>query len=290
MYVVMELMSGGELFDRIVEKDKYTEEETRVAFKMIMNAMGYLHDNDIVHRDLKPENLLYSSDEPHAELKVADFGLAHMVSDNQLLKHVCGTPAYVAPEMLAKKGYGKAADMWSLGVILYILLSGCPPFYQEDHAELFQAIMTGDYDYPSPDWDDVSPKARDLVEKLMCVDPASRLNVKQVLEHEFMVDEASSKHKEGACKALRRFNARRRFKKGILAVQMIAAMSNAVKVHKKDGEGNGGGGGVSAAASLLSRLKEPQACEEPPAPVAADEEKPSTETPVEATAAPEASE
>jgi calcium/calmodulin-dependent protein kinase I len=162
VYIVMELMAGGELFDRIVEKECYSEEETQKAFADILKAMKFLHDEGIVHRDLKPENLLYNTKADDAVLKLADFGLAHLIKEGQLLQSACGTPCYVAPEILAKQGYGKEVDMWSLGVILYILLSGCPPFYQEENSELFAAILAGDYTFPSPDWDDISENAIDL--------------------------------------------------------------------------------------------------------------------------------
>ena len=231
-YIVMELMSGGELFDRIVEKECYNEHETRVAFRDVTNALIYLHDQGIVHRDLKPENLLYNSKNDNADLKIADFGLASIIDDGQLLHSACGTPGYVAPEILKKskkkkKGYGLPVDMWSLGVILYILLSGCPPFYQEDQNELFAAIIEGDYDFPSPDWDDVSKEAVDLVKKLLCLNPKKRLTARQVLEHPFMTaEQVSMAPNKIALEKLKSYNAKRRFKKAIVAVQMINLMKS----------------------------------------------------------------
>ena len=231
-YIVMELMSGGELFDRIVEKECYNEHETRVAFRDVTNALIYLHDQGIVHRDLKPENLLYGSKKDDAALKIADFGLASIIDDGQLLHSACGTPGYVAPEILKKnkkkkKGYGLPVDMWSLGVILYILLSGCPPFYQEDQNELFAAIIEGDYDFPSPDWDEVSDEAIDLVKKLLTLNPKKRLTAKQVLEHPFMTaEQVKMTPNTIALEKLKAYNAKRRFKKAILAVQMINLMKS----------------------------------------------------------------
>jgi len=238
VFIIMEVMSGGELFDRIVEKECYNEAEARKAFKDMLMAIKYLHEKGIVHRDLKPENLLYASKEDDAVLKLADFGLAHILKDNQLLSSACGTPGYVAPEVLAKKGYGKEVDMWGLGVILYILLSGCPPFYHEDHSELFQAIMTADYDFPSPDWDNISPEAVDLIKALMCLDPKQRITAEDALKHPFMVSELEGEHMAESCAKLKAFNARRRFKKGILAVQMVSMMKHAAfnsKAGKKSG-------------------------------------------------------
>ncbi|CAM9578996.1 unnamed protein product, partial [Phaeothamnion confervicola] len=133
-YMVMELCTGGELFDRIVSKEHYTENEARNCIKNIVAAIRYCHENNIVHRDLKPENLLYSDhDESKAVLKLADFGLAKLLNDETLMHTACGTPGYVAPEILKGEGYGKAVDMWSIGVISYILLCGFPPFYDESN-------------------------------------------------------------------------------------------------------------------------------------------------------------
>jgi calcium/calmodulin-dependent protein kinase I len=234
VYIVMELMAGGELFDRIVSKEVYNEQEARVAFKDMLMAVKYLHSHDIVHRDLKPENLLYQSNAPDAKLKLADFGMAHMLKDTQLLSSACGTPGYIAPEMMVKKGYGKEVDMWSLGVILYIMLSGCPPFYQEDHLELFRAIMAADYDFPSPDWDLVSPEAVDLVKGLMCLDPKVRLTPDQAMEHPFMQSDKLGGHMDIAVTKMKKYNARRRFKKGILAVQIATMMKNSTRSKNKE--------------------------------------------------------
>ena len=143
-YLIMEPMFGGELFDRIVKKNFYTESEACDAICVVADAIQYCHSKGIVHRDLKPENLLYASDKDDARLAVADFGLAKRVlSIDELMISACGTPGYVAPEVLEQKGYDAKADYWSLGVIAYILLCGFPPFYDENNAALFQSIKTG---------------------------------------------------------------------------------------------------------------------------------------------------
>jgi calcium/calmodulin-dependent protein kinase I len=243
VYIVMELMEGGELFDRIVAKDRYSEHESRVAFFDIVNAVLYCHEQGIVHRDLKPENLLYSSKGDDAVLKLADFGLAKMLQHNQLLTSACGTPGYVAPEMLKKKSYGKEVDMWSLGVILYILVAGYPPFYQEDHNEMFRAICAADYDFPSPEFDDVGDDIIEVIQGLMCVDPSKRMTCKDVLASRFMTKEnVSTVHRDAVVAKMKSYNARRRFKKGILAVQ-IATMMGSFGAQKRKG-----GGGLLAAA------------------------------------------
>ena len=173
-YMVLELSSGGELFDRIVEMEKYSEKEACHAFAQMTEAVGHCHKLGIVHRDLKPENLLYAGPIPDMTLKLADFGLAQIVTPMKHLTTACGTPGYVAPEILMGEAYDKEVDMWSLGVILYILLCGFPPFYEEHTPELFKIIKKGEYDFPSPYWDEISDDAKDLVNKLLVVDPKKR--------------------------------------------------------------------------------------------------------------------
>merc|ERR1719183_1943237 len=186
-YMVLELMLGGELFDRIVEKEKYTENEAVGVAISVCSALQYCHDRGIVHRDLKPENLLYSTKDDDATVKIADFGLAKLLSEESLMMHTaCGTPGYVAPEVLCGGGYTEAVDMWSMGVIIYILLCGFPPFYEENNAALFATIKACSFDYPSPYWDVVSPEARDLINHLLVKEPSRRLNASQVLKHKWI--------------------------------------------------------------------------------------------------------
>lgn len=133
-YMVLELMTGGELFDRIVSKGKYSEKEASDVVRNLADALHYCHQRGVVHRDLKPENLLYSDTTDAAQIKIADFGLAKLLNQTQLMATACGTPGYVAPEILLGKPYSDKVDMWSLGVITYILLCGFPPFYDENNA------------------------------------------------------------------------------------------------------------------------------------------------------------
>jgi len=154
-YMVMELVTGGELFDKIVELQSYSEKDASKLIEQLIEAVEDLHKNKIVHRDLKPENLLLSSNDADADIKLADFGLSTFVQDNIKLKKAVGTPGYIAPEILQTldedlDGYGKEVDMWSVVVILYILLCGFPPFYAEDDDESFDQIIAGIFEYPEP--------------------------------------------------------------------------------------------------------------------------------------------
>jgi calcium/calmodulin-dependent protein kinase I len=139
-YMIMELMSGGELFERIVSKSKYSEREASVVTRKIASALKFCHDKNVVHRDLKPENLLYTDSTEAAEIKIADFGFAKLIAADKVMATACGTPGYVAPEVLNNEPYTSKVDMWSLGVIIYILLCGFPPFYDENNAALFQQV------------------------------------------------------------------------------------------------------------------------------------------------------
>ena len=149
--IVMEYLEGGELFDRIVKKSFYNEKEARDLAFIMLSAVKYMHDLNVVHRDLKPENLLLKSVSDDADVKIADFGFA-AYSKGDDLKEQCGTPGYVAPEILARKPYGKAVDMWSVGVITYILLGGYPPFHHENQKELFKIIQKGHFEFHKEYW------------------------------------------------------------------------------------------------------------------------------------------
>uniref|UniRef100_A0A8B9PQF4 Calcium/calmodulin-dependent protein kinase type 1G n=1 Tax=Apteryx owenii TaxID=8824 RepID=A0A8B9PQF4_APTOW len=158
-YLVMQLVSGGELFDRILERGVYTEKDASLVIHQVLTAVKYLHENGIVHRDLKPENLLYLTPEENSKIMITDFGLSKM-EQNGIMSTACGTPGYVAPEVLTQKPYSKAVDCWSIGVITYILLCGYPPFYEETESKLFEKIKEGYYEFESPFWDDISESGK----------------------------------------------------------------------------------------------------------------------------------
>ncbi|XP_015795298.1 calcium/calmodulin-dependent protein kinase type 1 [Tetranychus urticae] len=191
VYLVMELVTGGELFDRIVEKGSYTEKDASALIRQILEAVDYMHCQGVVHRDLKPENLLYYNQDPDSKIMISDFGLSKM-EDSGVMATACGTPGYVAPEVLSQKPYGKAVDVWSIGVIAYILLCGYPPFYDENDANLFAQIVKGDFEFDSPYWDDISDSAKDFITHLICVNPNKRYTCKQALAHPWISGNAAS--------------------------------------------------------------------------------------------------
>lgn len=219
----MEMIRGGELFEMVTKIKKYTEKDAAHAFAQIVRGIAYMQENKIVHRDLKPENLLLAEAKPEADVKIADFGLATAVPPGQMLFEAVGTPNYIAPEILLcleeePEGYSLEVDMWSAGVILYILLCGFPPFFAEDDDELYDSIIEGKFKFLKPWWDEISDSAKDLVTHLLCTDPEMRYTPKQVFEHPWMQGEASEKPLEAAQEELRKFNAKRRWKSAILTV------------------------------------------------------------------------
>lgn len=227
VYIVLELVTGPELFERIVSQQFYSEEQAATSVRDIITAVEYLHKNDIVHRDLKPENILYENLSQDSRLKIADFGLSTIVSNKVSLVTVCGTPGYCAPEVLKGEKYHKSCDMWSVGVITYILLCGYEPFYAEKEAEMFKKILKADYSFDSPWWDDVSDNAKDLVRKLLVLDPTKRLTATAALKHVWVTGIANKKtHKEDTVAKIKEFNARRKLK---FATDALMAVAGATK-------------------------------------------------------------
>ncbi|XP_051282305.1 calcium/calmodulin-dependent protein kinase IGb [Dicentrarchus labrax] len=185
-YLIMQLVSGGELFDRILDRGVYSEKDASSVIQQVLQAVSYLHQNGIVHRDLKPENILYYSQEEQSKIMISDFGLSKMVEDD-IMSTACGTPGYVAPEVLAQKPYSKAVDCWSIGVITYILLCGYPPFYEESESRLFSKIMKAQYEFDSPFWDDISESAKDFIRNMMQKNPSMRYTTDLALRHPWII-------------------------------------------------------------------------------------------------------
>ncbi|XP_056140629.1 serine/threonine-protein kinase DCLK1a isoform X1 [Lampris incognitus] len=190
LYLVMELVKGGDLFDAITSTNRYTERDASCMLYNLANAIKYLHSLNIVHRDIKPENLLvYEHADGSKSLKLGDFGLATVVDGP--LYTVCGTPTYVAPEIIAETGYGLKVDIWAAGVITYILLCGFPPFRgsSDDQEVLFDQILMGQLEFPLPYWDNISDTAKELIRSMLEVEVDQRYTALQVLEHPWVTDE-----------------------------------------------------------------------------------------------------
>uniref|UniRef100_A0A0B6ZLD6 Protein kinase domain-containing protein n=1 Tax=Arion vulgaris TaxID=1028688 RepID=A0A0B6ZLD6_9EUPU len=227
VYIVLEIVTGSELFERIVSQEFYSEEQAATAVRDIISGVEYLHNHGIVHRDLKPENILYENQSEHSKLKIADFGLSTIISDKVALTTVCGTPGYCAPEVLKGDRYFQSSDMWSIGVIAYILLCGYEPFYDEKEAAMFKKILKGQYTFDSLFWDDVSDNAKDLIRKLLVVDPKKRLTPAAALKHVWVTGMANKKtHKDDTVEKIKEFNARRKLK---FATEALMAVAGATK-------------------------------------------------------------
>uniref|UniRef100_A0A8C9RNW0 calcium/calmodulin-dependent protein kinase n=1 Tax=Scleropages formosus TaxID=113540 RepID=A0A8C9RNW0_SCLFO len=215
-YLIFDLVTGGELFEDIVAREYYSEADASHCIQQILEAVLHCHQMGVVHRDLKPENLLLASKSKGAAVKLADFGLAIEVEgDQQAWFGFAGTPGYLSPEVLRKDPYGKAVDLWACGVILYILLVGYPPFWDEDQHRLYQQIKAGAYDFPSPEWDTVTPEAKDLINKMLTINPAKRITASEALKHPWISHRstvASCMHRQETVECLKKFNARRKLK------------------------------------------------------------------------------
>jgi calcium/calmodulin-dependent protein kinase I len=220
-YLVMERMRGGELFDRIVAKAYYNEKEARDTCKVLLEAVEHCHLNQVAHRDLKPENLLLLSEHDDSAVKIADFGFAKKVTKPNSLRTQCGTPGYVAPEILEGTPYDERADMWSVGVILYILLGGYPPFIESTQRDLFRKIRRGEYEFHEEYWGTVSSDAKDLISSLLTVDYAKRLTATQALQNGWILGDAAKLEKKdlGAnLEKFRNFNGKRKLRAAVSAI------------------------------------------------------------------------
>ncbi|KAL7880027.1 hypothetical protein SRHO_G00022810 [Serrasalmus rhombeus] len=226
------------------------------CIQQILESVNHCHLNGIVHRDLKPENLLLASKLKGAAVKLADFGLAIEVQgDQQAWFGFAGTPGYLSPEVLRKEPYGKPVDMWACGVILYILLVGYPPFWDEDQHRLYQQIKAGAYDFPSPEWDTVTPEAKDLINKMLTINPAKRITAAEALKHPWICQRstvASMMHRQETVECLKKFNARRKLKGAILTTMLATKTFTSKNPYKKPD-----GVKINNKANVVTSPKEP---------------------------------
>lgn len=215
IFLVFELCKNGELFDYLTSVVALSEKKTRYIMRQLFEALQYVHGKNIVHRDLKPENILLDD---NFNIKLTDFGFARVVKPGEKLFDICGTPGYLAPELLHSAmypdadGYGQAVDIWACGVIMFTLLVGCPPFWHRKQMVMLRKIMEGDFSFTSPEWADITEPPKDLIRKLLVVDPQERISIKEALNHPFF---QIMEHKE------QKFDARKMFKFGILCVRAI---------------------------------------------------------------------
>ncbi|KAL2468206.1 calcium-dependent protein kinase 29 [Forsythia ovata] len=222
LHLVMELCSGGELFDKITAKGYYSEKEAARIGRQIVNVVHVCHFMGVMHRDLKPENFLLVSRDENSPLKATDFGLSVFIEQGKRYKDIVGSAYYVAPEVLGQN-YGKEIDVWSAGVILYILLSGSPPFWAETDKGIFKAISDGYVDFHCSPWPSISKAAKDLIRKMLTMDPKQRITAAQALEHPWLKEdgEASDKPIDSAVLIrMKQFRAMNKLKK--LALKVIA--------------------------------------------------------------------
>mmetsp|Transcript_91352 Transcript_91352/g.200132 ORF Transcript_91352/g.200132 Transcript_91352/m.200132 type:complete len:471 (+) Transcript_91352:78-1490(+) len=229
VYLVMELCTGGELFDRIVEEaDKHEgsafgEKDVARYMQQILGAMRYLHSKSYAHRDIKPENFLLQNRTREAEIKVIDFGLAKAYTPGELMKTKAGTPYYVSPQVLSGKGYDEKCDIWSCGVICYILVCGYPPFYGDTDLDILNRVKGGSFDFPSPDWDQNSRELKDFISKMLTFDSAKRPSAEDLFSHPWLVNSFATtdrliKFDKNVAANMRKFRFSSRLKKVVLTM------------------------------------------------------------------------
>jgi calcium/calmodulin-dependent protein kinase I len=226
-FIIMELMSGGDLFDRIGKKKSYSEADARDLIVKMLKAVAYCHVRKIAHCDMKPKNLLLMSDDNDSFIKLADFGFAARVHEAQSLSKQCGTPFFVSPEILMRKGYDQQSDMWSVGCIVYLLLSGNLPFMGRSQKELFRKIVAGKFDFEDDEWKEISPEAKDLVTQMLVLDPSKRITAADAVRHEWLKasrDRLGSIILQGTSQRLKTFNARMKLRSAMIAIDWVSSL------------------------------------------------------------------
>ncbi|KAM7368542.1 hypothetical protein PAMP_012876 [Pampus punctatissimus] len=236
-YLLFDLVTGGELFEDIVAREYYSEADASHCIHQILDSVSYTHQHDIVHRDLK-SNLTAAKNHNFADMhwlklsscccdvkvyfRVWQYTMTSLLG---VATGFAGTPGYLSPEVLRKEAYGKPVDIWACGVILYILLVGYPPFWDEDQHKLYQQIKAGAYDFPSPEWDTVTPEAKNLINQMLTINPAKRITAQEALKHPWVCQRstvASMMHRQETVECLKKFNARRKLKGAILTTMLVS--------------------------------------------------------------------
>ncbi|XP_055485911.1 caM kinase-like vesicle-associated protein [Psammomys obesus] len=262
-FIFLELATGREVFDWILDQGYYSERDTSNVVRQVLEAVAYLHSLKIVHRNLKLENLVYYNRLKNSKIVISDFHLAKL--ENGLIKEPCGTPEYLAPEVVGRQRYGRPVDCWAIGVIMYILLSGNPPFYEEVEEDdyenhdknLFRKILAGDYEFDSPYWDDISQAAKDLVTRLMEVEQDQRITAEEAISHEWISGNAASDKniKDGVCAQIEKNFARAKWKKAVRVTTLMKRLrapeqaGTAAAQSASDAAAPGAAGGAIAAAA-----------------------------------------
>lgn len=228
MFFVMDYVEGGPLLDRIVSRGSFSENDARILLRTILSTLQFLDELGCVHRDIKPENILVDNHSSTWPVKLTDFGLSAKMQQDQLLYDALGTPLFVAPEILNGQGYDSSCDMWSLGVVMYIVLCGYPPFpYSETPATLIDAIIHGRYDFPRGEWDHVSADAKHIVCRMLEIDPSKRITPSEALNHQWVAHVQSTSDLPN--RKLRSFNARRKLKASVCAIRTMNIVSRGVR-------------------------------------------------------------
>ena len=258
-FIVMELMSGGDLFDRIGEKKSYSEADARDLIVKMLKAVAYCHVRKIAHCDMKPKNLLLMSDDNDSFIKLADFGFAARFHEPKSLSKQCGTPFFVAPEILLRKGYDQQSDMWSVGCIIYLLLSGNLPFMGRSQKELFRKIVAGKFEFEAKDWDGVSDDAKDLVRRLVVLDPDQRMTAAEAVRHRWLKasrDRLSLVNLQSTSQRLKTFNARMKLRTAMIAVDWISSLKRISFTNRNNGGSLASGStGSGSTRKLLAAAK-----------------------------------
>ncbi|KDO20508.1 CAMK protein kinase [Saprolegnia parasitica CBS 223.65] len=230
IYIVCDLVEGGDVFDRLVAKESYTEREARDLIKTLLETIAYCHDQGVVHRNLKPESIKLTSVHDNTNIKLTDFSFAASVHEEHT--SICGAPDYVAPEILANSyshsPYGAPVDVWAIGVITFVLLSGFLPFYGDDQDAIFASITRGQFEFDGSDWASISAQAKDCITQMLIHDPKQRPTARELLSHPWMTStQVASKPLRGAQEELRRLNLQRKFRAAVLTVSATVALQRA---------------------------------------------------------------